>query len=172
MDLSRRRLLFSALALAGTHHGAQAAKAEPQRRPNIFYTTADDWSHGHAGAYGSKWVKTPVFDRIAREGVLFNNCFTSNPKCSPCRASILTGRNTWQLEEAANHWGIFPSKFSRLPRPIRGSRISDRIHRQGMGSRGLSSGWLQAKSRWPRICKVQPESSLPIHVVERLRAQL
>ena len=115
MDFSRRRLLFSALALAATHHGAQAAKAQSQRRPNIFYTTADDWSHGHAGAYGSKWVTTPTFDRIAREGALFNNCFTSNPKCSPCRASILTGRNTWQLEEAVNHAGIFPSKFAVYP---------------------------------------------------------
>ena len=49
------------------------------------------------------WIKTPNFDRLAKEGVLFHNAFTSNPKCSPCRASILTGRNTWQLKEAASH---------------------------------------------------------------------
>ncbi len=86
-----------------------------QRRPNILFAIADDWGWPHAGAYGCSWVDTPAFDRVAREGVLFTNCFTSNPKCSPCRASILTGRNTWQLEEAVNHFGVFPSKWGVFP---------------------------------------------------------
>ncbi len=51
-------------------------------------------------AYGCDWVKTPGFDYVAANGLLFNNAYTSNAKCSPSRASILTGRNTWQLEEA------------------------------------------------------------------------
>ncbi|MCB1086719.1 MAG: sulfatase [Verrucomicrobiae bacterium] len=85
-------------------------------RPNILFIIFDDWNGStHAGAYGCDWVKTPNFDRIAREGILFKNAFTSNPKCSPCRASILTGRNTWQLEEAACHNGIFPAKFAVYP---------------------------------------------------------
>src|SRR5687768_5158778 len=81
--------------------------AHEPKRPNILFVIADDWGHGHAGAYGCSWVNTPAFDRVAKEGVLFNNCFTNNPKCSPCRASILTGRNTWQLEEAMCHFGLF-----------------------------------------------------------------
>lgn len=89
--------------------------AEETARPNILFIIYDDWGWQHAGAYGCDWVKTPGFDRVAREGVLFRNVFTSNPKCSPCRASILTGRNTWQLEEAACHFGIFPAKFAVYP---------------------------------------------------------
>lgn len=85
------------------------------RRPNILFVIADDWSYGHAGAYGCKWIQTPAFDRVAREGVLFQNAFTSNPKCSPCRATILTGRNSWQLKEAVNHYSIFPSDFAVYP---------------------------------------------------------
>jgi arylsulfatase A-like enzyme len=92
-----------------------AASADEGRRPNILFAIADDWSRDHAGAYGCSWVNTPAFDRVAREGVLFSNCFTSNPKCSPCRASILTGRNTWQLEEACNHFGLFPKKWPVYP---------------------------------------------------------
>jgi len=85
-------------------------------RPNILFIIFDDWNGStHAGAYGCDWVKTPHFDRIAREGVMFKNAFTSNPKCSPCRASILTGRNTWQLEEAVSHGGHFPAKFEVYP---------------------------------------------------------
>src|SRR5215218_1910162 len=91
------------------------ARAADQTRPNILFIIFDDWGWQHAGAYGSTWVKTPHFDRVAREGVLFKNAFTSNPKCSPCRASILTGRNTWQLEEAACHNGVFPRKFAVYP---------------------------------------------------------
>jgi hypothetical protein len=62
------------------------AAAEPAPRPNILFIIFDDWGWQHAGAYGCTWVNTPNFDRVAREGVLFKNCFTSNPKCSPCKS--------------------------------------------------------------------------------------
>ena len=66
---------------------------------------------GHASAYGTHWVKTPNFDRLAERGILFLNAYTPNAKCSPSRACILTGRNPWQLEAAANHWPYYPAKF-------------------------------------------------------------
>jgi arylsulfatase A-like enzyme len=78
-------------------------------RPNILFAIADDM--GHAGAYGTRWVKTPNFDRLADRGILFLNAYTPNAKCSPSRACILTGRNPWQLEAAANHWPYYPAKF-------------------------------------------------------------
>ncbi len=80
-------------------------------RPNILFCISDDQSWPHAGAYGTKWVSTPGFDRVAREGLLFHNAYTPNAKCAPSRACILTGRNSWQLEEAANHMPFFPAKF-------------------------------------------------------------
>lgn len=61
-------------------------------RPNILFCIADDWGWPHAGAYGNDpVVKTPSFDRIAREGVLFNNAYVSSPSCTPSRNAILTG---------------------------------------------------------------------------------
>lgn len=80
-------------------------------RPNILFVISDDQSYPHASAYGTTWVKTPAFDRVAREGLLFTRAYTPNAKCAPSRASILTGRNSWQLEEAANHTPYFPAKF-------------------------------------------------------------
>lgn len=77
-------------------------------RPNILIAIADDMSYPHAGAYGCGWVNTPGFDRVADEGLLFNNCYTPNAKSAPSRACILTGRYSWQLEEAANHIGFWP----------------------------------------------------------------
>ncbi len=82
-----------------------------QRRPNILFAIADDHSFPHASVYGSRMFRTPNFDRVASEGVLFYNAFVAAPQCSPSRASILTGRNIWQLEEAGTHSSYFPSKF-------------------------------------------------------------
>lgn len=82
-----------------------------QDPPNILFAIADDASFPHMGAYGCDWVKTPAFDKVANQGILFKNAYTPNAKCSPSRACILTGRNSWQLEEAANHVPFFPVKF-------------------------------------------------------------
>ena len=83
--------------------------------PNILFAISDDQSFPHAGAYGTDWVKTPAFDRVAEQGILFNRAYVPNPKCAPSRSIILTGRNSWQLEEAANHWPYFPQKFRVFP---------------------------------------------------------
>jgi len=91
--------------------GIGIGQDEEAPRPNILFCIADDASWPHFGAYGTDWVKTPGFDRVAREGLLFNRCYTPNAKCAPSRACILTGRNSWQLEEAGNHMPFFPIKF-------------------------------------------------------------
>jgi N-sulfoglucosamine sulfohydrolase len=118
MSRAKARQALVVLGLSGTLLAARTAVAAgtpDTKRPNILLVIADDWSYGHAGAYGCKWINTPAFDRVAREGILFSNAFTNNPKCSPCRASLLTGRNTWQLEEAMCHNGVFPAKWPVYP---------------------------------------------------------
>jgi arylsulfatase A-like enzyme len=84
-------------------------------RPNILFYILDDWGTGHAGAYGCSWVKTPNFDRVAREGLLFTNAYTPTGKCTPSRSCIMTGRYPWQLGAAANHQCIFPPELSVFP---------------------------------------------------------
>src|SRR5690606_36861438 len=85
-----------------------------EQRPNILFCIADDASFDHFSAYGSKWVKTPNFDRIASSGLLFMNAFTNNAKCGPSRASVLTGRNSWQLEALGNHLAYWPAKYQSV----------------------------------------------------------
>jgi len=90
-----------------------ACKSAPKKetRPNILFAIADDASWKSFGAYGCNWVKTPAFDRVAKSGILFTHAYTPNAKCAPSRACILTGRNSWQLEEACNHSPYYPAKF-------------------------------------------------------------
>jgi N-sulfoglucosamine sulfohydrolase len=99
----------TAAALAVSAVGLNCAK--PKKRPNILFAISDDQSWAHTGAYGCKFVKTPAFDRVANDGVLFNNAFACAPQCSPNRASILTGRHIWQNEEAGTHASNFPKKL-------------------------------------------------------------
>lgn len=85
-------------------------------RPNILFCIADDASMNSFGAYGGTTIDTPAFDKLAKDGVLFRNAYNCNPKCAPARACLLTGRYSWQLEEACNHFPHFPEKFSHYPR--------------------------------------------------------
>ena len=71
---------------------ANAAKA---KRPNVLFIMSDDHTAQAIGAYGSRLSKlnpTPTIDRLAKEGMLFENAFCSNSICAPSRATILTGQ--------------------------------------------------------------------------------
>lgn len=84
-------------------------------RPNIFIAISDDVSFPHASAYGSKMVRTPAFDQVAQDGVLFHNAFCPAPGCSPSRAALLTGRHIWMIEEAGTHASYFQTKYRTYP---------------------------------------------------------
>lgn len=60
--------------------------------PNIIFIFADDWGYGDLGCHGSTFIKTPNLDRMAAEGIDFQNFSVSNPVCSPSRTAILTGQ--------------------------------------------------------------------------------
>jgi len=110
--MNRRDFLTNATTMA---LATWASPALPQdaaaTRPNILFCLADDWGWPHAGAYGDQVVQTPTFDRLAREGVLFENAFVAVPSCTPCRNSILTGQMFYRLGEGANLWSTLDPKF-------------------------------------------------------------
>ncbi|NDV61017.1 sulfatase [Puniceicoccales bacterium CK1056] len=84
-------------------------------KPNILFCIADDASMKSFGAYGDTFIETPAIDKLAREGLVFENAFNGNPKCAPARASLVAGMYSWQLKEAANHWPLFPEEFAFYP---------------------------------------------------------
>jgi len=110
--LSRRSFVASVLlspcALA-------AAKPGRRKRPNILLLIADDWSWPHASILGDPVVKTPVFDRVARDGALFENAFVSSPSCTPSRGAVLAGEYPWRLRHAMNLGGSLPSGKRTYP---------------------------------------------------------
>ncbi len=105
-QLSRRAVLAAAPAIL---RSAQA------RRPNILFAISDDQSYPHMSAMGDRVVKTPAFDRVASQGVLFQQAYSLSPGCAPSRAGLLTGRFPWQIEEAGTHASLFPRKLAVYP---------------------------------------------------------
>jgi len=72
--------------------GAGGRNAGAGKRPNILFVYADDHAYQAISAYGSKVNKTPHMDRIAREGMLFKECYVTNSICGPMRAVVQTGK--------------------------------------------------------------------------------
>lgn len=82
------RLVF----LASTFALAICVQAADLARPNILFIMSDDHAAHAISAYGSRINQTPQLDRLAREGVRFDHCYSVNAICTPSRATILTGK--------------------------------------------------------------------------------
>lgn len=69
-----------------------AAGYAADKRPNFVFIITDDISPRDIGPYGNAVVKTPNLDRIAQQGLVFDNAYNVISSCSPSRCSIITGR--------------------------------------------------------------------------------
>jgi arylsulfatase A-like enzyme len=87
-----RRMLWLGLVSAWTAAGSVSRASSVESPPNIVFILSDDHAYQAVGAYGSKLNATPNIDRLAREGMLFRNCWVTNSLCGPSRAAILTGK--------------------------------------------------------------------------------
>ncbi len=75
-----------------TQDAAAAEAPTAGKTPNIVFIFSDDHAYQAIGAYGSAINQTPNIDRLAKEGMLFRNCYVTNSICGPSRAVILTGK--------------------------------------------------------------------------------
>ena len=83
---------------------------EPNR-PNLLYIHSDQHSPHVTGCYGNNLVETPNLDRLAADGVVFDNAYCCSPICVPSRMSMLSGRHPFQNEVWTNEHGL----DSRIP---------------------------------------------------------
>ncbi|NLE36645.1 MAG: sulfatase [Pirellulaceae bacterium] len=102
---------FVAALLLGLPSGPKPLIASPQdapgQRPNILLITSED-NGAHLGCYGDKNVATPNLDKLAAEGVRFENVYVSTASCSSSRGTILTGLFPHQ----SGQFGLATHKFT------------------------------------------------------------
>lgn len=118
---------------------ALAGEQSERSRPNILLAMADDWGWPHASAYGDAVVETPNFDRLAREGALFNHAYVSAPSCTPSRGAVLTGQWHWRLKGAANLWSVFPDEFATYPEILAEAGYDTGVTGKGWGPGRVAS---------------------------------
>lgn len=91
-----RRLTPRAVALSAALAilpGCPDPDPEPASKPNVIICVADDMGWGDPGYNGNPVIMTPSLDRMAREGLRLDSFYAASARCSPTRASILTGRS-------------------------------------------------------------------------------
>jgi arylsulfatase A-like enzyme len=74
---------------------AVSAAVQGAQKPNILYIMSDDHTAHAIGSYRGRLATlnpTPTIDRLANEGILFENAFCCNSICAPSRASVITGQ--------------------------------------------------------------------------------
>jgi N-sulfoglucosamine sulfohydrolase len=129
----KKQLLFLSLLTVAT--SALAAS-----KPNILFCFADDWGWPHAGAYGDKVVKTPAFDRLAKEGVLFEHAFISSPSCTPSRNAIVTGQQFYRLGHGANLHSTLDVKHPNFVSLLRAAGYQVGSYRKAWGPGDWKAG--------------------------------
>jgi N-sulfoglucosamine sulfohydrolase len=133
--------ILSCFALVLVLAGCSVEVEESQ--PNILFCISDDQSWLHAGAMGDPVVKTPAFDRIAKEGILFTNGYCDAPSCGPSRSAILTGQHIWRLEKAGNIHSRLPVKF-----PLYSEMLENAGYATGSYSKAWSPGQFMSDTGW------------------------
>lgn len=89
-------------------------------KPNILFVFADQLRYGALGSSGNKVVRTPNLDRLADQGVVFNQAFASHPLCSPYRAHLMTGRYAHRNGVLDNEYRLRRDQTT-LPQALKGA---------------------------------------------------
>lgn len=89
----------------------QRQEEQPGKPPNILFVINDDQTYAHTGFAGSRFVRTPGFDKVAAEGVYFSNCYAGSPGSAPSRSALVTGRHHWQNKQAGQHASSWMKEF-------------------------------------------------------------
>ncbi|MGC9359322.1 MAG: sulfatase family protein [Anaerolineae bacterium] len=128
--------------------------ADRSERPNVIIMYADDIGFGDVGCYGGTGIPTPHVDRLANEGIRFQQGYATAATCTPSRYSLLTGSYPWRNERAAILAGdaplIIPPGTQTLPSVFKKAGYHTAI--VGKWHLGLGEGnldWNEAIARTP-----------------------
>jgi len=111
---------------------------------NLIVICTDTWRFDHFGCYGNDWIHTPNLDRLAAEGVAFDNFYAEALPTLPCRTVFYTGRHLWPDWE---------------------------VHEHGGDHLGYQPGWHQMPEEWPTLAELLQQKGYTTALVSDLYHQ-
>lgn len=87
-------LILCSLLFASCNHEKKSSIDYPDQKPNIIYILADDLGYGDLSFTGQEKYKTPNIDKLAEEGMFFNQHYSGSTVCAPSRSALMTGQHT------------------------------------------------------------------------------
>ncbi|MCD6408170.1 sulfatase-like hydrolase/transferase, partial [bacterium] len=117
-------------------------------KTNVIFILSDDQGVWASGCYGNDEIKTPNIDKLAEEGIRFENFFVATPVCSPSRATILTGKIPSQhgIHDWIKKGNVGPDAISYLEGEV---CYTDIFAKNGW-SCGISGKWHLGNSQIPQ----------------------
>ncbi|NIJ44899.1 arylsulfatase A-like enzyme [Wenyingzhuangia heitensis] len=114
-------------------------KSEAQKKKNIVFLFADDAGYHDFGFQGSKTFKTPNLDKLASEGMVFKEAYTTAAVCGPSRAGLLTGRYQQRFGFEENNVPGYMSDSSKLLGDDMGLPLKEKTIANYLGNLGYQS---------------------------------
>ena len=106
--------------------------------PNIIFIMVDDMGYHDLGCYGSKTIKTPNIDRMAKEGIRFTDCYSGDTVCASARSTLMTGYHKGHTPVRGNSGGIplFPEDITVAEVLKKAGYVNGGFGKWGLGNQG------------------------------------
>ncbi len=111
-----------------------------RNRPDIIFIMTDQQKASATGCYGNPYVRTPTWNRLAGEGVLFEHAYAPSTICTPCRTSIMTGTSPL-VHRVLCHQNHAPVNLRQLPELLSGAGYRCVAAGHYESARSLTRGW-------------------------------
>jgi arylsulfatase A-like enzyme len=129
------RTVATALAVTALAIQLVFAAEAPGTKPNIVIILADDLGFGDTGCYGASKIPTQNVDRLAREGLRFQDAHSTSATCTPARYALLTGEYPWRKKGT----GVLPGDAELIIQPGR-TTVASLLQRAGYRT-GVVGKW-------------------------------
>jgi arylsulfatase A-like enzyme len=135
--LSALTLFTSNIALADV----ASSKKSAVKQPNIVLLFSDDAGYADFGFHGSKIMKTPHLDKLAKEGVRFEQAYVTDPTCGPSRAGLITGKYQQRFGFEENNVPGYMSENSAADGSDMGIPVEEKTMADYLKNLGYTSGF-------------------------------
>src|SRR5215510_11381926 len=123
---------------------ASAVLAQSVRKPNVIFILVDDMGYADLSSFGSKDIRTPNIDRLAKEGVKLTQMYSNGPVCTPTRAAFITGR---YQQRVGLEWAI-PARVTEPGLPVEETSIARMLKNKGYATALLGKWHLGYKTEF------------------------